>query len=235
MTNIGGSAGGISSGSSTIVIPSFSQAGVIQAISAITLELPSIQKNDSGDGVKYKFRGIETLIGHLSPLLAKHGVVIVPRTRIVEIRTMVENSQGQMKGWTETVLEVTWRIYGPDGSSVEAITVGIGRDNSDKGSNKAQTQAFKYLLMELFAIGDKDEDGDAFPPSGRPEALIDADTANMVVGHIQQLEAGVKAEVAKKLEALTGTRKPGEMKASDLGPIMSILLNAKDDSFKATR
>ena len=42
-----------------------------------------------------------------------------------------------------------------------ASTIGIGRDNSDKGANKAATQAYKYLLLHLFAIGDRTDDSDA--------------------------------------------------------------------------
>ena len=136
---------------------------VHQAVAAIIGDLPAIQKNDRSENVSYKFRGIETLIGHLAPLLARHGVIIVPRTRLVTINTEVENSKGKMPGWTEVILEVTWSIYGPQGDMIEACTIGIGRDNSDKGANKAQTQAYKYLLMELFAIGDKEDDGDGHP------------------------------------------------------------------------
>jgi hypothetical protein len=43
---------------------------------------------------------------------------------------------------------------------VTARTVGIGRDNSDKGANKAATAAWKYLLLHLFAIGDRADDSD---------------------------------------------------------------------------
>ena len=138
------------------------------AIARIIGDLPAIQKNDRGDGVSYKFRGIETLIGHLAPLLARHGVVIIPSTELLSINTEVENSKGKMSGWTEVILRVTWTLIGPAGDTLTAATIGIGRDNSDKGSNKAQTQAFKYMLMEVFAIGDKEDDSDGTPP---PDAV----------------------------------------------------------------
>ena len=41
------------------------------------------------------------------------------------------------------------------------VNVGIGRDHTDKGANKAQTQAFKYLLMHLFCVSDPKDDGDS--------------------------------------------------------------------------
>jgi hypothetical protein len=43
---------------------------------------------------------------------------------------------------------------------VEATVVGIGRDNSDKGANKALTQAFKYALIQVLCIADAKDDGD---------------------------------------------------------------------------
>ena len=65
--------------------------------------------------------------------------------------------------WTDTFLEVQYRVYGPGGKE-DAITVGpllaIGRDNSDKGANKAMTQAFKYALLQVLCISDKKDDGD---------------------------------------------------------------------------
>lgn len=137
---------------------------VQQRIAAIIGELPAVEKKDSGQGVPYKFRGIETLIGHLSNLLAKHGVIIVPSSTLVSIGEVAGRDGKPMGGWTDAVLAVDWKVYGPDGDFIEARTYGIGRDNSDKGTNKAQTQAYKYLLMELFAIGDKEDDGDGIAP-----------------------------------------------------------------------
>lgn len=176
---------------------------VVEALAAVMAELPAIQKSDSGQGVSYKFRGIETLVGHLSPLLAKHGVIIVPSSRIAEINRDVQNSSGQMKGWTETILTVNWTIYGPACDSITATTVGIGRDNSDKGSNKAQTQAYKYLLMELFAIGDKSDDGDgiADKPAAAPTTIPD-EVAVDFNARIAKLDADNKAKVAAQLKAL---------------------------------
>jgi hypothetical protein len=131
------------------------ERSVHKRIVAIIGDLPAIEKNDSGQGVPYKFRGVETLVGHLSNLLARHGVIIVPSTNLISVGPVEGRDGKPMGGWTDVVLAVDWRIYGAEGDFIEARTYGIGRDNSDKGANKAQTQAFKYLLMELFGIGDK--------------------------------------------------------------------------------
>lgn len=145
-------------------------ADVVAAIAAITRDLPAIGKGESSKDIPYKFRGIETLMTHIAPLMAKHKLVIVPDVRSLTVNRDVENSKGRMAGWTETILHVGWTILGPEGGVVTGATTGIGRDNSDKGANKAQTQAFKYLLMELFSIGDKDDDNDYTGPGVADEA-----------------------------------------------------------------
>jgi hypothetical protein len=122
-------------------------------------ELPAIGKTrDPNAGVKYAFRGIENITAECQELFAKYGVVTVPLTRSRETKDIVVNSNP----WTDTFLEVDWRIYGPGGITdcIKATTFGIGRDNSDKGANKAQTAAYKYLLLELLCISDPKDDGD---------------------------------------------------------------------------
>lgn len=128
---------------------------VTQALSLVMAELPAIGKGDrSPEG--YSYRGIEAITKHLQPLLARHGVVIVPTASIQN----VVPSPAMKDGWQDVYLNVAWAIFGPDGDSIEAHTCGIGRDRADKGVNKAQTQAYKYLLLHLLAVADKADDAD---------------------------------------------------------------------------
>jgi hypothetical protein len=121
-------------------------------------DMPAIGKTDKNAAQGWHFRGIEAITAQLQPLLAKHGVVIVPASTI----TTTGQAVGMKDGWTDTTLVIDWCIYGPGGVTdmVTARTVGIGRDNSDKGANKAATAAWKYLLLHLFAIGDRADDSD---------------------------------------------------------------------------
>lgn len=66
------------------------------ALSRVIEELPAIGKGDkSPQG--YSFRGIEAITKHLQPLLAKHGVVIVPSATI----TNVVPSPGMKDSWQD--------------------------------------------------------------------------------------------------------------------------------------
>lgn len=128
---------------------------VTQAIAAVMNALPAIGKADkSPEG--YSYRGIEAITKHLQPLLAKHGVVIVPSATVSSVVPAI----AMKEGWQDVYLNVAWRIYGPAGDFIEAHTCGIGRDKADKGVNKAQTQAYKYLLLHMLSIADKADDAD---------------------------------------------------------------------------
>ena len=166
---------------------------VIKALSAVMAELPAIGKADkSPEG--YSYRGIEAITKHLQPLLAKHGVVIVPSATVTEVR----QSPAMKDGWQDVYITVDWAIYGPDGSSIPARTAGIGRDRADKGSNKAQTQAFKYLLLHLLSIADKADDADGL--------TYEEERADPGLAEAQQVFHRLKdiagTEVAERLKVL---------------------------------
>lgn len=111
---------------------------------------------DGGGGVSYAYRGIDQIAAAVQPLLAKHGVVIVPTSTASKV---VDITVGG-KPWTDTSIRIEWVIAGPNDTQISACSEGQGRDNSDKGINKAFTSAYKNLLLRVLAIGDPDEDAD---------------------------------------------------------------------------
>jgi hypothetical protein len=134
---------------------------VVEALAAIMGEMPGIEKSKKqGAGINYAFRGIEDITPHVQNLLAKHGVVIVPRAELLEIAGITKNGNP----WTQTRIQVTSTIYGPNSTEIPGPTMlGFGDDNSDKGANKAETQAYKYILIQLFCVADPASDTDAIP------------------------------------------------------------------------
>jgi hypothetical protein len=134
---------------------------VIGAIARVMRELPAIGKNSQASPQQggYAYRGIEAITSEAQGLFGKYGVVFVPRVISHSTNDLTVNG----KPWTDTILEVEYTIYGPGGLE-DHITVGpliaIGRDNSDKGANKALTQSFKYALLQVLCISDRKDDGD---------------------------------------------------------------------------
>ncbi len=128
------------------------------AIAEVMRRLPGIGKGNTAPGAMggFKYRGIEDMTRILQPILADVGLVIVPQAVVSQVKP----SPGQKEAWQDVYLHVDWLIVGPDGSQLTASTSGIGRDNTDKGATKAQTQSYKYLLMHLFCVSDAEADAD---------------------------------------------------------------------------
>jgi len=171
---------------------------VQQAIAHCIADLPAIGKGDkSPEG--YAYRGIEAITKHLQPILARHGVVISPHATITDVRPSV----AMKDGWQDVYISVDWMIHGPEGDHITARTTGIGRDRADKGANKAQTQAYKYLLLHLLGIADKADDSDGLDYSaGHSNERATKEDVEMLTGMFDALADGerpkAKQEFARK-------------------------------------
>lgn len=134
---------------------------VIEAIAAVMRDLPGIGKDNQASEKQggYSYRGIEAITAEIQRLLGKYGVVFVLREEEAHIVDIKVNGNP----WTDNFLTVYYDVFGPGGLD-DKVTVGPihvqGRDNSDKGYNKARTQAFKYALLQTFSIGDSKDDAD---------------------------------------------------------------------------
>lgn len=134
------------------------------AISRLIAEMPSIGKAGKAADAQggYAYRGIEQITGALQTLLAKHGIVVVPNATV----TTFAPAAGMKDNWTDAVITVAWTIIGPEGDAIQAQTIGMGRDGGDKAFTKAQSQAYKYLWLDLLCIADKKDDADGADYSG---------------------------------------------------------------------
>lgn len=137
-------------------------ANVIEALARCILEMPSIGKDkEMTEGAKYQYRSIEAVTSHASALFGRYVIVIKPH----KIKRQVREITLGNKPWTEDLLKVKYRIYGPGGRKDFIDTAwlhALARDNSDKGTNKAMTQAFKQCLLQLLVVGDNKDDPDSY-------------------------------------------------------------------------
>lgn len=131
-----------------------------EAIPAIIGELPEIGKESRMNvpGQRYNYRGIDDIIPHLKGLMAKYGVHVQSRYKLVTDEPY-ETSGGARQ--TRVVLKGTFRFVATDGSRTDKIVMfGEARDSGDKSFNKAETAAYKYALIETFLIGGGDDPDD---------------------------------------------------------------------------
>lgn len=134
---------------------------VYQAINAVQGELSKvgITKDRKNQQQGYNFRGIDDCYNVIAPLLAKHGLCILPFAVNRTCRE-VTNKNGTLLFYTTIECEFHF-VSAEDGSKHIVKTFGEAMDSGDKSSNKAQSAAYKYAVMQAFSIpteGDNDAD-----------------------------------------------------------------------------
>lgn len=133
---------------------------VYQAINAVqaSLSQTGIEKNRRNQqGSGYNFRGIDDVYNAIAPLLAGHGLCILPRILSRHCDERVAKS-GSTLFYVTVEAEFDF-VCSEDGSKHTIRTYGEAMDSGDKATNKAMSAAYKYAALMAFAIpteGDND-------------------------------------------------------------------------------
>lgn len=130
---------------------------IYKSMAKILKEVDFIGKSrtaDMGKGGKYNFRGIDDIYNVLHKSFADNQVFIIPEVleTTLETQDKGQDSYGNQKYQYSIIVKVRFTCFAEDGSSVSGIGVGHALDTSDKGTNKAQSSALKYFLMQTFLI-----------------------------------------------------------------------------------
>lgn len=129
----------------------------------IMRDIGAIEKHDTNNHQKYKYRSIEDTLAACQPVFIKHGVTIIPA---VEGCTFGERG-----------LSGTYKLtfVAPDGSSITASTF-IAGEPAGKGfqvSGAAYSYAFKEIIFKTFSVPVEQEDGDRLEPAPKGKAKAD--------------------------------------------------------------
>lgn len=161
---------------------------VVAAVAAVAADLGAIGKESQGHG--YQYRGIDDILNALSPLLAKHGVVIVPKP----VHAETVPAPGRKEGWTATRVQYEFEVFGPDGSSFVGGAAADGLSNQGTGPGIAASYAYKTFAIQLFCI----------PTYETPEAenvppveYVTAKQANELTALFDQIDDEQARKVAK--------------------------------------
>lgn len=138
-----------------------------EKVANISAEIGSLQKDDEvGTGKSgYKAISIEKVVKAVGEKMNKYGVVIYPvsqsytRTdeKVVGIDYKTKEKVDKVNRVSD--VDVTYEVINIH-NPVEKITTvasGTGVDPQDKGVGKAQTYAYKNMLLKLFAIATGDD------------------------------------------------------------------------------
>jgi hypothetical protein len=152
---------------------------VYKAINAVAIDIAKdgISKDRRNQQQGYSFRGIDDVYNALAPIIAKHGLVILPRCIS---RQLTERSSSKGGVIFSVVVEAEFDfVSSHDGSRHTVKTYGEAMDSADKATNKAMSAAYKYAAFQTFCIpteGDNDADATShtIAASNDPKPMLDA-------------------------------------------------------------
>jgi len=192
------------------------------------ISVEGIGKNRKNTQQGYAFRGVDDVMNAFAPLLAKHGLAIVPSFSDREVTERATKAGGAI--FVVTV-KGTFRLVAADGSSVEVGPIyGEASDTADKATNKAMATAFKYALFQAFCVplegvtgGDADEQTHEI--ASRPKSIAPPrateDEFKALKGLREETQVSVEDLTAYVLEV--HKVKPGQMTSAMVRDAMSWL------------
>ena len=142
---------------------------VLSAMNAVQQALvkTGIGKDQQNLQQGYKFRGIDDVFNEVGPLLAEHQLLILPRMTSWQCQ---EHNNAKGNKVFHVKIDAEWDFISvEDGSLYTVKNFGEAMDSSDKATNKAMSAAYKYAVIQAFAIPVQGEDHDA--DSQSPEAV----------------------------------------------------------------
>lgn len=189
---------------------------VYKAISAVAREMAEvgISKDRENRQQGFVFRGIDQVYNALAPMLAKHGLVILPR---ITERTVTERvtQKGGVLFYVVVKAEFDF-VATEDGSKHTVVTYGEAMDSGDKATNKAMSIAYKYAAFQTFCIPteqtavDPDAEVHYVTPQAAEDALIEFGDKAALAQSVAELQAAYK-DVWPKL----GNSKEHEARAQE--------------------
>ena len=201
-------------------------SAVYKAIAAVAGDLAKtgIAKDRKNAQQGYNFRGIDDMYNTLAPLLSQHGLVILPR---VTDRSCVERQtrNGGALFYTTVAVEFDF-VAVEDGSKHTVTTFGEAMDSGDKSTNKAMSAAYKYAVMQAFAIpteGDNDADSTTHEVAAKKDSGPVSDAqARDLRDAAEQFGADIKKLCTYlKVDSLT------QVPANDFDDVMKLIMSKR--------
>ena len=131
---------------------------IFDAISNIMINV-DIEKDtiDAGKAGKYDAFTIDSVLKKIRPLLAANKLIMSIKHKLVESQYIdVESAYGK-KTKHNVIIETFIEMKHVSGENLEFQAIGEGSDNGDKAISKAQTDSYKKIILQMFAISDGDD------------------------------------------------------------------------------
>ena len=175
------------------------------ALLAVQAEAPAIQKTKINPAFKSKYVSLDVLMESVMPILSKHGLVWVTRP--------------VYRGSEDTPVLHYSLIHAESQQSLDGEMLLMLAKNDPQGQGSAITYARRYSLMAVLGlVADEDDDGNkASRP--RPDALTDADRAEL-----RAAAKGLKVAQIKMALTSVGIAYPANGALFELVPKAKVVL-----------
>jgi hypothetical protein len=121
-------------------------------------DLTAIRKGEvTTGGSRYNFRGVDTTMNAVGPVLRTHGLMVIPKVREAKHRDFTGKSGTTMH---EAVVTVDYTIHGPAGDTMEGGSIGEAADASDKATAQAMSVAYRIFLLQSMTMPTDEVDPD---------------------------------------------------------------------------
>lgn len=165
---------------------------IFEKMTAAMADIGAVSKSQTNQQQHFRYRGIDDAMNALYPILAKHGLFLVPEVLDQKREERTTKNGGNL---IYSILKVRYTMYAADGSNVSAVVIGEGMDSADKSSNKAIAAAMKYAIFQMFCIPtedmrdidpDKETPPESTPKNQQPDSTPKLMDINAEIARIQQ-------------------------------------------------
>ncbi len=137
------------------VVPQMTAPNIAKGIVGVMRDIGVVAKEGVNEHFKYSFARMEDITKRLTPLLAKHGLAIIPS----EVsRSFIDPSYVSIT-YAFTIMHESGEVW-PERPEYTGVSLAKSRSGvfDDKCANKCSTAARKYFLLALFQIPTGDDD-----------------------------------------------------------------------------
>jgi ribosomal protein L31E len=190
----------------------------------------AVGKNEENKEQKFSYRGVDSVVNAVNPHLKAAGVFIAHEVLSHDLDRF-ENANKKIVTNVKVRVKYTW--YAADGTFVENVAIGEGRDFADKASAKAMSVAFRTHLLQLLALptNDRDPDAESIEMDAAPTQAPAAPKAHTVADLQKQVRdiianpdlAGYDSDTINALGATFSGGKPGNVWNKDAKVLTQII------------
>ncbi len=162
----------------------------------VSAQVGAVAKDDVNSGQGFRFRGIDAVVNAVHPVLAEHGIIVLPS--VDEVGYEPVQVGAKRTPMVSCRIRLSVAFIAPDGSQVVARVAAEAMDSGDKATAKAHSVGLRTALLQTLMLptNEPDPDHDVYHRS----AELSGDDLAAEVGRLTELV--VAATTVEELRAL---------------------------------